>query len=108
MPNHRCKVDTMVVIFGASAIQLRRKAEAKACSTSEHGNLTMIITHKNKTPLIDSSAYVAPNATLCGDVIVGAGARIMFGACLIAEGQTLEIGENCIVMENAVIRTTDV
>ena len=67
----------------------------------------MIITHKNKTPRIDSSAYVAPNATLCGDVIVGAGARIMFGACVIAEGQTLEIGESCIVMENAVIRTTD-
>jgi len=38
---------------------------------------------------------------------VGAGSRIMFGACVIAEGQTLEIRENCIVMENAVIRTTD-
>ena len=67
----------------------------------------MIITHHDKTPSIDSSAYVAPNATLCGDVIVRAGARIMFGACVIAEGRTLEIGENCIVMENAVIRTTD-
>src|SRR6185295_14327557 len=68
----------------------------------------MIIIHKNKTPQIDSSAYIAPNATLCGDVIVRAGARIMFGACVIAEGQALELGENCIVMENAVIRTTDV
>jgi len=67
----------------------------------------MIITHKDKTPRIDSSAYVAPNATICGDVIVGAGTRIMFGACVIAEGETLEIGENCIVMENAVIRSTD-
>ena len=67
----------------------------------------MIITHKDKTPWIDSSAYVAPNATLCGDVVVGAGSRIMFGACVIAEGQTLELGENCIVMENAVIRSTD-
>ena len=67
----------------------------------------MIITHKEKTPRIDASAYIAPNATLCGDVIVRAGARIMFGACVIAEGRTLEIGENCIVMENAVIRSTD-
>jgi carbonic anhydrase/acetyltransferase-like protein (isoleucine patch superfamily) len=31
----------------------------------------------------------------------------MFGACLVAEGKTLELGENCIVMENAVIRSTD-
>ena len=67
----------------------------------------MIITHKDKTPRIDSSVYIAPNATICGDVIVGAGARILFGACVIAEGQTLEIGQSCIVMENAVIRTTD-
>ena len=40
----------------------------------------MIITHKDNTPKIDPSAYIAPNATLCGDVVVGAGSRIMFGA----------------------------
>jgi carbonic anhydrase/acetyltransferase-like protein (isoleucine patch superfamily) len=67
----------------------------------------MIITHLEKTPRIHPSAYIAPNATVCGDVVVGAGSRIMFGSCVIAEGQTLELGENCIVMENAVIRTTD-
>jgi carbonic anhydrase/acetyltransferase-like protein (isoleucine patch superfamily) len=67
----------------------------------------MIITHLEKTPRIHPSAYIAPNATVCGDVVVGAGSRVMFGACVIAEGQTLELGENCIVMENAVIRTTD-
>jgi carbonic anhydrase/acetyltransferase-like protein (isoleucine patch superfamily) len=37
----------------------------------------MIIRHLNKTPQIDPSAYVAPNATVCGDVIIGAGFRIM-------------------------------
>lgn len=67
----------------------------------------MILTHLNKTPQIHSSAYLAPNATVCGDVRIGAGCRIMFGACLVAEGKTLELGENCIVMENAVIRSTD-
>lgn len=66
----------------------------------------MIITHLNKTPRIHASAYVAPNATVCGEVIVGAGCRIMFGACVVAEGQALELGENCIVMENAVVRST--
>ena len=67
----------------------------------------MIITHLEKTPRIHPSAYIAPNATVCGDVVVGADSRIMFGACVIAEGQTLELCDNCIVMENAVIRTTD-
>jgi carbonic anhydrase/acetyltransferase-like protein (isoleucine patch superfamily) len=31
----------------------------------------------------------------------------MFGACVVAEEQRIELGDNCIVMENAVIRSTD-
>jgi len=67
----------------------------------------MIIAHLGETPQIHPSAYVAPNATICGDVRVATGCRIMFGACVVAEGKTLELGANCIVMENAVIRSTD-
>src|SRR5436190_1260461 len=42
----------------------------------------MLIEHAGKAPQIDPSAYVAPNATLSGDVTVGPGARVMFGAVL--------------------------
>jgi carbonic anhydrase/acetyltransferase-like protein (isoleucine patch superfamily) len=64
----------------------------------------MILTHLGKTPRIDPSAYVAPNAVVCGDVTIGAGCRILFGAQVIAEGGSIEIGKECIVMENAVLR----
>jgi len=67
----------------------------------------MIIKHKNKTPQIDISTYIAPNAVICGDVIIGKNARIMFGAQLIAENSSITIGDNSIVLENAVIRGTD-
>jgi len=30
----------------------------------------------------------------------------MFGACLVAEGGSMEIGTHCIILENAVIRST--
>lgn len=66
----------------------------------------MIIRHLGKTPEIDGSAYVAPTATVCGDVKIGRNARIMHGAALIAEGGTIEIGDNCAVLENAVLRST--
>lgn len=66
----------------------------------------MLITHQGKTPRIDSTAYVAPTATVCGDVSIGPGARIMFGAQVIAEGGFIEIGAACIVLENAVLRST--
>ncbi|MFZ6645016.1 gamma carbonic anhydrase family protein [Undibacterium sp. TJN25] len=66
----------------------------------------MIITHDNKTPRIDPSAYVAPNAVVCGDVSIGAGCRILYGAQLIAESGSISIGRECIVMENAVLRSS--
>ncbi len=66
----------------------------------------MILTHNGKKPTIDVTASVAPTATVCGDVSIGVHSRIMFGACLIAEGGSIEIGTHCIVLENAVIRST--
>ena len=64
----------------------------------------MILSHLGKSPHIDPTAYVAPNAMVCGDVRIGAGCRILFGAQVIAEGGSIEIGKECIVMENAVLR----
>jgi carbonic anhydrase/acetyltransferase-like protein (isoleucine patch superfamily) len=60
--------------------------------------------HRGKRPSVDPSAYVAPTAVLCGDVRVGAGARILFGAVVSAEDGFVEIGERCVVMENALVR----
>src|SRR5205823_2265011 len=66
----------------------------------------MILVHSHKKPTFDSTVYVAPTATVCGDVSIGAHSRIMFGACLVAEAGSIEIGTHCIVLENAVIRST--
>ncbi len=66
----------------------------------------MLLEHRGKAPHIHESVYVAPTATVCGDVIIGENSRVLFGAVIVAEGGTVEIGANCIVMENAVIRGT--
>lgn len=66
----------------------------------------MIIKHLGKEPIIDENAYIAPNATVCGEVKIGKNARIMFGVSIIAEGGFIEIGDNCIVLENTVLRST--
>lgn len=65
----------------------------------------MLITHNKRSPRIHQTAYVAPNAVVCGDVVIGAGCRILFGAQVIAEGGSIEIGTECIIMENAVLRS---
>jgi carbonic anhydrase/acetyltransferase-like protein (isoleucine patch superfamily) len=46
----------------------------------------MLMTHAGKHPRIDPSAWIAPDATVCGDVAIGAGSRVLHGARLIGEG----------------------
>jgi carbonic anhydrase/acetyltransferase-like protein (isoleucine patch superfamily) len=67
----------------------------------------MIIQHNGNIPTVDSTAFIAPNAVICGDVKIEKNVRVMFGAQIIAESSPISIGNNCIILENAVIRGTD-
>src|SRR5258708_25767759 len=49
---------------------------------------------------------MSSSAKICGGISIGKNSRILFGAMLGAEGGLVEIGANCIIMENAVIRGT--
>jgi carbonic anhydrase/acetyltransferase-like protein (isoleucine patch superfamily) len=67
----------------------------------------MLIEHAGKRPQVDATAWVAPDASVCGDVSIGPGTRVLYGARLIGEGGgAIRIGRDCIVMENAVIRAS--
>ena len=47
---------------------------------------------------------MAPTAVVCGDVRVGADARIMWNAVVSAEDGRVELGARCVVMEHALVR----
>src|SRR5262245_33039395 len=66
----------------------------------------MLLKTGSHGPRVDPSAIIAPNATLVGDVRIGARCVIGYGVCLIAEGQPITLGEQVIVRDNAVIRST--
>ena len=66
----------------------------------------MRIRHLDMVPSVHPEAYVAPTAVLSGEVRVGSGSCIMHGAVVAAEGGPVEIGANCVIMENAVLRGT--
>ncbi len=66
----------------------------------------MLLEHQGKRPHIHATAYVAPTAVVCGDVSIGENSRVLFGAVISAEGGPVEIGGECVIMENAVLRGT--
>jgi carbonic anhydrase/acetyltransferase-like protein (isoleucine patch superfamily) len=65
-----------------------------------------LIRHRGQEPSIDPTAYVAPTATLVGDVRIGPRVRVMYGAVLDAEGSRIEVGEAAVICENAVLRAS--
>lgn len=66
--------------------------------------LDMLVRVGSKEPRVSTDAYVAPTAVIRGDVEIGRGTAIMFGAVVTAEGGHVRIGEDCVIMENAVLR----
>ena len=64
----------------------------------------MLLEHRGARPSIHPSAYVAPTAVVSGSVVIGAGTRILHGAIVTAEDGEVRIGQNVVVMENALVR----
>ena len=68
------------------------------------GRGAVFVEHRSSSPKVSQSAYIAPTAVLCGDVTIGPHTRVLFGAVITAEGGSVVIGANCVIMENAVVR----
>jgi carbonic anhydrase/acetyltransferase-like protein (isoleucine patch superfamily) len=64
----------------------------------------MILTHRGERPVIPASASVAPSAVLCGAVTLGERVRVLHGAVLTAEDGEIWIGDDVVIMENALVR----
>lgn len=54
----------------------------------------------DKKPVVDDTAWVAPNATLAGSVRIGPGASIWYGAVLRADNEPITIGADSNVQDN--------
>ena len=63
----------------------------------------MIASFGGKTPRDAGAAFVAANATVLGDVVLGQDSSIWYGAVLRGDDGTLTIGENSNVQDNAVL-----
>lgn len=56
-----------------------------------------------KTPTIDSSAFIAPNTTILGDVTIGARSSVFFGAVIRTETIPIIIGDDTNIQDNCIV-----
>ena len=63
----------------------------------------MLLPFGGKVPRDEGAVFVAPNATVLGDVVLGPGSSVWYGAVLRGDDGTLTLGENTNVQDNAVL-----
>ncbi|HAF21203.1 MAG TPA: gamma carbonic anhydrase family protein [Chloroflexi bacterium] len=56
-----------------------------------------------KRPSVHPDAYIAPTAVLIGDVEVGAGASVWFGAVLRGDEAAIKVGDGANIQDNVVV-----
>ncbi len=66
----------------------------------------MILPYKGTEPTLGEDVYVAPNATIVGQAKLGARCSVWFGAVIRGDVNTIEIGENTNIQDNAVVHVT--
>ena len=69
--------------------------------------MATILAFEGKTPEIADDVFVAPTATLIGDVVAGPRASIWFGAVLRGDFDRIEVGEGTSVQDNTVIHAVE-
>ncbi|GBC84092.1 Carnitine operon protein CaiE [bacterium HR11] len=65
-----------------------------------------IYSFRGKTPVVDPTAWVAPTATLIGDVVLGPHVSVWFGAVLRADMHFIRVGAYSNLQDNVVVHVT--
>jgi carbonic anhydrase/acetyltransferase-like protein (isoleucine patch superfamily) len=63
----------------------------------------MLLRFNDKDPDVKKAAFVAPTATLVGDVTIGEGSSVWFGAVIRGDSERIAIGAESNIQDNAVL-----
>jgi len=65
----------------------------------------MIVPYEGKTPKIGNNVFIAPTATLIGDVTVDDNASIWYGTVVRGDMEPITIGRNTNIQDNCTVHT---
>jgi carbonic anhydrase/acetyltransferase-like protein (isoleucine patch superfamily) len=65
----------------------------------------MMVEYAGKTPQIGKNVFIAPNATVIGDVKIEDNASIWYGTVIRGDMEPITIGENTNIQDNCAVHT---
>mgnify|MGYP001589837263 CR=1 FL=1 len=66
----------------------------------------LVLPYRDRVPLVAADAFIAPNAYVIGDVVIGAGASLWFGVVVRADVNIVRIGARTNIQDGTVIHCT--
>jgi carbonic anhydrase/acetyltransferase-like protein (isoleucine patch superfamily) len=69
---------------------------------------TRILPHKSKSPSTEGIAFIAPTASVIGDVKLGSGASVWYGAVVRGDVNFIEIGNGTSIGDGAVVHVAKI
>jgi carbonic anhydrase/acetyltransferase-like protein (isoleucine patch superfamily) len=68
--------------------------------------MPVILPVKDKSPVWGADCFIAPNATIVGDVVIGDNCSVWFNAVIRGDVNYIKIGNNTNIQDGAVIHCT--
>ncbi|MBO5589205.1 MAG: gamma carbonic anhydrase family protein, partial [Anaerovibrio sp.] len=65
--------------------------------------MSTILPYKGKAPTIGEDVFIAPSATVVGDVEIGEGSHLWFNTVVRGDFQQIKIGKKCDIQDNSTI-----
>jgi carbonic anhydrase/acetyltransferase-like protein (isoleucine patch superfamily) len=65
-----------------------------------------VYTHLGRTPILDASVFVAPSASIIGEVSIGAESSVWYGAVIRGDVMPIRIGARSSIQDNSVLHAT--
>ncbi len=73
----------------------------------DHDLEERLVRHLGRTPETSAAIFIAPSATVVGDVRLGAGSSVFYGAVLRGDINEIRVGEGTNIQDNAVVHLAD-
>jgi carbonic anhydrase/acetyltransferase-like protein (isoleucine patch superfamily) len=66
----------------------------------------LILPFKGTLPTIDPECFIAPNATVIGDVVIGKGTNVWFNVVIRGDVHEIRIGERTNIQDGTIVHVT--
>ncbi|ESQ34844.1 hypothetical protein EUTSA_v10008724mg [Eutrema salsugineum] len=88
---------------GQALDRLGCRLQGKNCFREQLSRHRTLMNVFDKAPIVDKEAFVAPSASVIGDVQIGRGSSIWYGCVLRGDANTVTVGSGTNIQDNSLV-----